>query len=184
MEINTKEKKSYTFLKKGIDTSTAIYFEETSGEFYLLKAQNFNKSWGFSAMFLAPLSILLRNTFVDNIILAYALACMLGLGLGIISLKMLSKSYSSADLDEIKLSQKDMESCVENLKKVKQIKILLILIWLFLFAVMTVMFFDEKNYVSLISLSLLCCFLMLLLKNINFIRDNKVKKEIELKINE
>ncbi|WP_429953203.1 hypothetical protein [Enterococcus sp. AZ192] len=183
MEITTKEKRKYTYLSKSIDTNISIYFEEKSGKFYSFQNQVIDKKWGFSAMFLAPLSIILRNTFIQSTKNAYFTFCICGIILGIISLYFLHKSYSSDQLIEIELSNEEIEHCIENLKQVKQIKITLIGIWLFLFTLMSVMFFDEKNYISLLSLSLLCCFLIPLIENLNFLRDNRVKKSLMLKIN-
>lgn len=46
---------------------------------------------------------------------------------------------------------------------------------------MSVMFFDEQNYGSLLSLIFLCCFLVPFVENLNFFRDNKIKKSLILK---
>ena len=184
MEINTVERRKYTYLKKNLNSELAIYFEEQSGKFYIFKQNPIDKKSGFYAMFLAPLSILLKNNFVDSILVAYFLSCLLGVVLGIISLKILHKSYSSSQLNEIELSKEDIKSCVENLKKIKQIKITLIMTWIFFVVLMTAMFIDKNNYASLLSLSILFWFLILFSENFNFIRNNRVKKKLILKIKE
>lgn len=176
MDITTKEKRKYTYLKKDVNSNIAIYFEKDSGNFYSFQNQVIDKKWGFSAMFLSPLSIALRNIFVNNTLNAYFLSCVLGIILGIISSYLLHKSYSSDQFIEIKLSSDEIKTCIENIAKVKQIKIALIIAWIFFFTVMSVMFFDEQNYGSLLSLTFLCCFLVPFIENLNFFRDNKIKK--------
>ena len=175
MEINTKEKQKFTYLKKVTDSNISIYFEEESGKFYSFQNKNNSVNWGFSAMFLSPLLLPLKKIIVNNIFLYYWLACLLGIIL-------LHRSYSSKQLKEIELSSEEIRLCLENLKKIKQVKIILAAVWFFFFIMTTVTYFDEKNYRAILGVCLTVSLLVPLLENLKFIKDNKLKKRISLKI--
>ncbi|WP_275470577.1 hypothetical protein [Vagococcus proximus] len=149
-----------------------------------MKNQNFDKKWGFVSLFLAPLSLILNNNVLGGIIINYFLACFLGLILGCIFLFFLHRSYSSNQLTKINLSIQEIEGCIINFKKIKGIKIVLLLVWIFFFILISVMFFDETNYTSLLCVSILCCFLLPLMKNMNFIRHRRVTRSLEELLNQ
>lgn len=184
MEIITKEKERYTYLYTNQENNTAIYYEGKSQQFYILKNQNFDKKWGFVALFLAPLNLILNNNVLGSIRINYFLACLFGLILGCICLFLIHRSYSSNQLTKINLSIQEIEDCLINLKKIKEIKIALLLVWIFFFIFMSVMFFDKSNYTSLLCLSILCCFLLPLMENMNFIRHGRVTRSLKQLLNQ
>lgn len=184
MEIITKEKERYTYLYTNHENKTAIYYEGKYQHFYKLKNQNFDKKWGFVSLFLAPLNLILNNNVLGSIIIDYFLACFLGLILGCICLFFLHRSYSSNQLTKINLSIQEIEDCIINFKKIKEIKIVLLLVWIFFFILMSVMFFDKMNYTSLLCVSIVCWFLLPLMENMNFVRHRRVTKSLKQLLNQ
>ncbi|MBE9388578.1 hypothetical protein [Vagococcus salmoninarum] len=184
MEIITKEKERYTYLYTNQEDNTVIYYEGKSQHFYRLKNQNFDKKWGGAALFIAPLNLILNNNIVGSMRINYLLACFFGLILGGVCLFLIHRSYSSNQFTKINLNIQEIEDCLINFKKIKEIKIVLLLVWIFFFIFISVMFFDKSDYTSLLCLSIVCSFLLPLMANMNFFRHSRVTRYLKKILNQ
>lgn len=178
MEL-TRYRYKYTYLFSEQDKKEAIYFSEKTQKFYKLKTETFDKKYGFIVLFLAPLNFILNNNLDGDILINYFLSCVLGLIMGIAFILLLHRSFRAKKMEQVKLESQDIEKGINNLKQVWEIKLTLLVAWIIFFCIVSVMFFDKKNYTSLLCVSIMCSFLLPLLTNLNFIRHKRVRSYLK-----
>lgn len=175
MGINSKQKKAYTYLFSIRDKQEAYYFEEKSQKIYKIKTSKFNKGYGFSALFLVPLTLILKNEWSGNIWGTYFITCILGIAFGGIFSIVINKAFLKQQFEQKELTLDELSKSLANLKQVQQIKIALVIVWVLFFSLLSIMFFDKKDYTSLVSVNLICIFLYPLVVTLNFSKYKRIE---------
>lgn len=176
MEIMNKKRKDYIYLFANRNKKEAFYLDEKTERFYKIKTESFDTKYGFLALFLAPLNLILVEKISNNTWEKFFMACILGFIIGYIFLVITNNLFFKRSFEEIKLTSKEIEHSILNLKEVLKIKCALIVGWVILFLIIFMMFLTENNYKSLISISIMCMFSYPLITNIGFTKYRQAKK--------
>lgn len=176
MGMMNRKRKDYVYLFADRNKKEAFYLDEKTECFYKIKTETFDTKYGFVALFLAPLNLILAEKISDNIWAKFFTACILGFIIGYIFLVITNNLFVKRSFEEVKLTPKEIEHSVLNLKEVFKIKCVLIVGWIVFFLITFMMYLTENNYKSLIGISIMFMFLYPLLASVRFTQYKRVKK--------
>jgi len=184
MEVMNKKRRDYVYLFSDSNKKEAFYLDEQNNCFYKIKTETYDMKYGFLALLLAPLNLILTNVLNGNLWGNFFIACITGFILGFLFIVIVNKSFFKRSFEEVVLTGEEMERSLHNLKEVFKIKCTLVVGWIVFFLISFTMFSTEKNYKSLISISIIFMFLYPLVTSLDFIQYRRVRRLLSQLISE